>query len=310
MTHPLILSDAERIASRVDLSPLKKKRVLVAGATGLIGTTLCAVLRDRCACVHQMRKGDSIEAYTYWQTYEVIIHAAGYSAPATFTDDRAAPIATGAGLTAILLPKLSPGGTFLFLSSSEIYSGAAPPHRETDIGTVTPTHPRAAYVFGKLTGETICHVFRAARGTDAKIARVSLAYGPGTKRGDTRVLNQFIEQALTRHAISLRDSGGALRSYCYVSDTVEMLLNVLLHGKQAVYNVGGQSMVSVNELAMMIGELTGSSVDFPNTPPDTSAPAAVKLDIGRYADEFGSPDFVPLREGLGRTIEFQRGLYA
>lgn len=309
MTHPLILADAERIASRVDLSPLKGKSVLVTGATGLIGTTLCAAIA--CSGPGALAwQGKTEQGTLEADAYDFIVQAAGSAAPSVFTARPLETLEAAIEDTGICLGHwLRGGGRFLFLSTSEIYSGATPPHRETDIGTATPEHPRAAYIFGKLAGETICHAYRA-QGVDARIARVSLAYGPGTRRGDGRVLNEFIEQALTRKQISLRDSGGAVRTYCYVADTVEMLLNVLLHGKQAVYNVGGQSSVSINELAVLIGELTGAAVDWPNTQPDPAAPGAVRLAMTRYTDEFGAPDYVPLREGLRRTIEFQRGLYA
>jgi hypothetical protein len=83
-------------------------------------------------------------------------------------------------------------------------------------------------------------------------ARIALAYGPGTKKHDTRVLNQFIEKALVQKRIELLDSGEATRTYCYIDDVVEMLWNIVLRGNQEVYNVGGHSVTSIADLAMRI----------------------------------------------------------
>ena len=66
---------------------------------------------------------------------------------------------------------------------------------ESDIGTTTPLHPRASYIEGKRGGETICNAYRS-QGVRAVSARLALAYGPGTRKGDKRAMNSFIEKAL------------------------------------------------------------------------------------------------------------------
>lgn len=287
----------------IDLSPLSGKSVLVTGATGLIGSNLVKALGAAGATV-----------YFYSPQYEVdyVVHAAGYSSPAKFLAEPIKTIIANTDFLRGTLAYLRPGGSFLFLSSAEVYSGSPrQPHFEEDIGTTRPDHPRACYIEGKRCGEAIVNAYRA-QGVNAKIARVALCYGPGTKPCDGRVLNQLIEQGLTKGRITLADRGSAVRLYCYIDDVVEMLLNILLHGKMPLYNVAGMGEpISILGLAQKIGAQLGVPVSVPRMADSKAkgAPQSVRLCINRYSGEFGKEDFVGLDEGLARTIEYQRGLY-
>ncbi len=204
---------------------------------------------------------------------------------------------------------LKKGGTFLYISSSEVYSGNPLPCTEDEIGVTNPSHPRACYIEGKRCGEAICHAY-AKDGCNVKIARLALAYGPGTKENDTRVINQFIQKALTTGNITLLDEGEAQRTYCYVTDAVEMMWKIMLHGKSIVYNVGGFSTLSILELAEEIAMITNASVTLPDDIKRLpGAPDNVQLDMTKTLREFDR-SFVPIIEGLRRTINYQRQLYA
>jgi nucleoside-diphosphate-sugar epimerase len=223
-----------------------------------------------------------------------------------FTKDKIATIGVNTTTTIELFKLLKEGGSFLYISTSEVYSGAPLPHTEEAIGTTSPQHPRACYIEGKRCGEAITMAYRDM-GVDAKIARLSLAYGEGTKKGDTRVMNQLIEKALTLGRIELMDRGDAIRTYCYVEDAVGMMLDILFKGTQPVYNVGGKDTLTIGELAFRIGEITRTEV----TLGDKSirgSPDTVQLDMSRTLFEFPR-EFVPLEEGLKRTIEYQKRLY-
>ena len=212
--------------------------------------------------------------------------------------------------TATLLQKLRPEGAFLFISTSEVYSGLKKTlAHEVDIGSTTPLHPRASYIEGKRCGEAICNAYRS-KGVQATSARLALAYGPGTRRQDKRVLNSFIERALCLGRIELLDAGKAVRTYGYVTDAVELLWQAALHGTQPVYNVGGHSSVTIAELARMVGSMTGVPVVFPDTQAEMAgAPGEVRLDLTRVENEFSKTDFVDLETGLQATIDWQRQLY-
>jgi nucleoside-diphosphate-sugar epimerase len=135
--------------------------------------------------------------------------------------------------------------------------------------------------------------------------------GPGTRPHDKRALNSFIEQALTEHEIRMLDAGAAVRTYCYVSDAVELMWRILLTGNETIYNVGGRHVTTIAALADTIGRLTGATV-IPD-PPWTGvagAPDALHLDLTRVDTEFAKRQYIDLERGLSATIESQRDLYA
>ncbi len=231
---------------------------------------------------------------------DYIIYGAGYGQPQMFGKDKLLTIEINTSSLQKAFGLLKPGGKFLYISTSEIYSGSYPPSKETDIGTTTPQHPRACYIEGKRCGEAICMAHKEM-GVDVKIARLALAYGH-TKLGDTRVLNQFIEQGL-KGTITLKDAGTALRTYCYVQDAVELMWKILLQGKDVVYNVGGFSTITIADLAKEIGKLMNAKVIIPQDDKGlTGAPDNVSLDMEHTLIEFDQ-HFTPLNRGLKLTIE-------
>ena len=338
MTEASILKDAERVCERVDFGRVKGAKVLLTGASGLVGSHMLACLRlarERGAACEVYAQALSeppphtqalLAAPGFHLTRanlarhedclalpeaDVIIHAAGYGQPGMFMLNPAATIELNTTATALLLQKLRPGGSFLFVSTSEVYSGLRKALiTEDDIGVTTPLHPRASYIEGKRCGEAICNAYRS-KGVRAVSARLALAYGPGTRKHDKRALNAFIERGLCEPCIELLDAGAALRTYCYVADAVELLWHALLRGTQPVYNVGGHSTVTIAELARMIGRLTGKEVKFPATASELAgAPEEVRMDLSRAETEFKKTDYIGIEEGLRRTVEWQRALYA
>lgn len=336
MLSQLLWEEAGTPAGRVDFAPLRGASVLVTGATGLIG---CHLLTCLCRAggagffgevVAQSRSGSPDYLAELWGRFgvrslaldlaapasygelpraDVIVHAAGYATPARFTADPLATLQLNTGATVALARRLNPGGRFLFVGSSELYSGLEKErYVEEDVGRTGPDHPRAAYIEGKRGGEVVVHALRA-RGVRAATGRVSLAYGPGTRPGDPRALNAFVERALTDGKIRLQDSGTAVRTYCYVTDVVEMLWAIVLRGQAAVYNVGGVSQTTIRELAETISAMVGVPVVVPAGGAELAgAPPRVQLDLGRVRDELGKTEWVGWEEGLRRTIAWQRAV--
>jgi nucleoside-diphosphate-sugar epimerase len=334
----IIYSDAEKVLSNIDLSPLDGKSILITGASGIIGTHMVATL-----AAYSKKSQKHLTAYFVVQntpsehfrelaafpgatiisgditddafvkslpSTDFVIHAAGYGQPGKFMENPIKTLKLNTVPAFILLEKLKPDGKFLFLSTSEVYSGLpTPPYHEDQIGTTNTDHPRACYIEAKRGGEAICNAYRM-RGVDAKSARASLIYGPGTKPGDARVLNNFIFKALNGN-INLLDQGLAKRTYCYATDAAEMLWDILLYGKDPIYNVGGTSKITIGDLARKIGSIVGAPVTFPENSAHAmaGAPDDVWLDLSKATKEFKKTNFVSLEEGLVRTIEWQRALY-
>lgn len=323
----ILYDDAARVAGGVDLTPLTNKAVLVTGASGLIGLNLIAALMRSPVrwimgasrfglppfCRPWLDDPRFIDLRFEKQPVQppppdFIIHGAGYAQPAKFTAQAIDTLRVNVSMTDRLLAA-SPNARLLFLSSSEVYSGSkSVPHVETDIGCTDPSHPRAAYIEGKRCGEAIVNAWRG-QGANAAIARVCLAYGPGVKADDSRALSEIVRGAVERRHVTLRDSGAALRAWCYVSDAVEMVLQILLRGSQPLYNVGGERAISVRAAAGLVAAMEDAMLEVPaSSGTDRTAPYEARVDIRRYLAEFPGKVFVPLDEGLRRTIAWHKAI--
>ncbi len=332
--YKIIEKETKLLINTVDLEQLKNKKILITGASGLIGVYLSSclnLLQEElnielyCWTNSPIDKefielfkfanfitGDitNVEMYKSLPQFDVIIHAAGYGQPNRFLEDKTKTIELNTTSTINLFNKLNKDGKFLFISTSELYNGLDRPNiNELQIGSTNTDHPRASYIEGKRCGEAICYSF-IDKGFDVKIVRLALAYGPGTKKNDQRVLNSLIQKGLFDEKIELMDSGDAIRTYCYVTDVVEMIYNILLNGKSVVYNVGGKSVTTILELAKLIGNKLDKEVIAPMSSNELNGnPKIVNINIGRYLHEFKKNTFVSLEEGITNTINWQKELY-
>jgi len=342
MVNPLVSiieDDARKLMIAARLQNLANKSILLTGASGLLGTYFLASLRELArdvyaplsvtAVVHsdlfphlntfldfegaRIAQGDltNLDFVNGLGKFDYVIHAAGYGQPGRFMEDPVKTIKLNTSTTLALFDCLAKEGHFLFLSTSEVYSGLPnPPYRETQIGSTNTTHVRSCYIEAKRCGEAICNAYRT-RGVKACSARLALAYGPGTKPADRRVINAFIERGATQGKISLQDMGTARRTYCYVSDAVEILWHILLRGNEPIYNVGGISRTTIAELALKVGDYMEVPVQFPKDVQELGgAPEDVYLDMSLVQKEFNKTQYVPFEEGLARTIEWQKALYS
>lgn len=288
--------------------------LLLTGATGLIGLAIQRILAARHPeVIVTCASRDTLKSQPAWERltkFDYIIHAAGYASPAKFLEHARETAFLNTTALMILLGKLNRDGRLLFISTSEVYSGQhSKGHVESDIGTSLPSDPRGIYIESKRCGEAICHTARREKIT-AMAARVCLAYGPGVKRGDKRVMSELIDSAIQYGSITLKDGGSAFRTYCYVDDVAKMLTNILMKGQQAVYNVGGVSSTTICGLAQRIGRMTNATVRIPRNmaPALDGSPSRVVLSMSRYSREFGEPDYVSWEDGLERTVAYHRQL--
>ena len=342
MVNPLVSiieKDAKKLVAAASLQALAGKSILLTGATGLLGIYFLASLRELssqgyapkfvCAIVHseivapfssflafegaKAVQGDltDLKFVNGLGKFDYIIHAAGYGQPGRFMEDQVKTLQLNTSTTLALFNCLATEGHFLFLSTSEVYSGLPnPPYRENQIGTTNTTHPRSCYIEAKRCGEAICNAYRA-RGVNANSARLALAYGPGTKPADRRVINSFIERGAIQGKITLQDMGTAKRTYCYVSDAVEILWHILLRGTAPIYNVGGLSRTTIADLANNVGDYMKVPVEFPKDAQELGgAPEDVYLDMSLVQKEFNKTQYVSFNEGLSQTIEWQKALYS
>ncbi|HPS31762.1 MAG TPA: NAD-dependent epimerase/dehydratase family protein [bacterium] len=333
--NELLTSDAMKVASCSDFQELTDKRIMITGANGLIGINFLASLIQIANKVHgikifpvihsepsefllpflnsekvQVFRGDLTDE-KFIETLpiaDIIIHAAGSGEPVKFMKNTVASLKINTLTTLKLFEKLNVKGRFLFISSSDIYNGLeSPEYSENQIGNTNTDHPRACYIEGKRTGETICNLYRQ-QGTNAISVRLSLTYGPGTRAGDQRVLPSFIKKALSGK-IELLDKGESVRTFCYISDAIEMMWYIILHGKHSCYNVGGVFSIKIKELASLIGRLLNVPVVIPEVRTGIAgAPDKVFINLDRIMCEYKKRKFIDLEDGINKTIDWYKNL--
>jgi len=316
----------------IDFSSLRNKTILITGSSGLIGLHLLSSLK-------KVQKVLNITIYTWNKTknelfdfifedcntiysditeitnlgflpyFDLIIHSSGYGQPNKFLQNKIKTIEINTTVTLRLLNKLKPNGSFLFISSSEVYNGLYESNvTEDQIGLTNPTHPRSPYIESKRCGEAICNIFRE-NGQNIKVVRLGITYGPGTQIGDTRVINSLIDKGLNDETINLLDDGSSVRSFCYIKDAIEMIWNVIINGKDFIYNVSNNQNMSILDLSMIIGKHLNKSV----TPSKDNNglvgnPKFVNLSIDKYLNEFNKDSFVDIEKGIEHTIKWQKEL--
>lgn len=277
------------------------KKALITGPTGFVGQRLIATAPDDVKII-------SPNDWEKFDEADYIIHAAGYAAPVKFLQDPLRTIQINSRCVTDLFWSLSDKGSrFVYCSTCEVYRGLVHAAIEDEIGTTTPYHKHACYIESKKCGETIVNEFRKS-GENACSVRMGLTYGPGTKKHDTRIINKFIEQALTTGKIELQDAGNAAVTYCYINDMCRMIWKVLENGTQSVYNIGGKHTVTIKELAYNIASIIGADVIEKNEPVMTQFQPI--MNTNRFYNEFGPFPLTGWIEGLKKTIDYQRELYA
>jgi len=323
---------------KIGLEPLRNKTILITGSSGLIGINILSLLQnlrkqlnikiycwslspissyfneifDGCMIInsdlsdnHTKIPNDLIGAFDF------IFHCAGYGQPQKFIENKISTININTQSIILLFSLLKSNGSFLYCSSSEIYSGLdIEKISEKDIGTTSPDHPRACYIESKRCGEAICNIFADSNPEqNIKIARISTVYGPGAKLNDTRVLNSLIQKALNNKRIEMLDSGSSTRTFCYTDDAIEMLLTILLHGKQRTYNITGIDILTIKEVASIIAKTTSSELIIPTSNNGLIGnPKTVIPTIDRYISEFGNKSFMSFESGIENTISWFKDL--
>ena len=339
---PIIRQDIKSVCDSTNIDPFAHSKILLLGANGLIGAYFAHLFQylneeykfgieldlvtrspiTKASRLYDLTdtpgfnfiQKDLSEYATYEKKYDFILHSAGYGSPATFLQE---PIKTidinYIGLKSVLESalKTNPAAKILYLSSSEIYgSPTVFPTPETYPGNSPTTSNRACYVESKRLSEVLALSYVSQYGTYVKIARPALSYGPGMPFEDKRVISQFIQKAYTEKEIRMIDDGRDLRCFCYMSDVLRQLVNILLYSKDTIYNVGSsQEEVSIKELADMIGEIMGVEVigGPGKTDAVAAAPSRVCLDMSKSENEFGFTPIVKMKDGLKNTINWSVG---
>ena len=311
-----------------------KKRVLVTGGAGFIGSHLCARLLDQghqVLCVDNFFTGTraNVGALLDHPDFEIMRHDVTFplfvevdeiynlACPASPVHYQFDPVQTtktsvvGAINMLGLAKRLRV--PILQASTSEVYGDPAiHPQVESYWGNVNPIGPRSCYDEGKRCAETLFFDYRRQHKLKIKVARIFNTYGPHMHPNDGRVVSNFIVQALRGEDITIYGDGQQTRSFCYVDDLVRGLMALMATSDDVTgpINLGNPGEFTMLELAQQVIEQTGSSSKLVFQPLPQDDPRQRQPNITRAKADLGWDVTVPLGVGLGKTIDYFRGVVA
>ncbi len=311
-----------------------KKKVLVTGGAGFLGSHLCERLLkegNEVVCVDNYYTGtkNNIIKIIDDPYFELIRHDITFpvylevdeiynlACPASPIHYQRDPVQTtktsvhGAinllGLAKRLKIKI------LQASTSEVYGDPAEhPQKESYWGNVNPIGFRSCYDEGKRCAETLFFDYHRQHNLPIKVIRIFNTYGPRMHPNDGRVVSNFIMQALQNKDITIYGDGSQTRSFCYVDDLIDGMIKMMASSKDFTgpVNLGNPHESTILEIAQLIVELTNSKskIIFQELPADD--PVMRKPDISLAKDKLNWQPSVELVDGLEKTINYFESLVA
>src|ERR1700720_3849441 len=306
-----------------------KKRVVITGAAGFIGSHLAETLLDRdCSVVgvDNLLTGDLANiAHLAGRDFvfmkhdvtnfihvdgpvDVVLHWASPASPIDYLELPIPTLKVGAlGTHKALGLAKAKGARFVIASTSEVYGDPLEhPQKETYWGNVNPIGPRGVYDEAKRFAEAMTVAYHRYHGLDAKIVRIFNTYGQRMRVNDGRAVPAFISQALRNQDVTAFGDGTQTRSFTYISDLVDGIIRLMLSDVNAPVNIGNPREMTIEEMARTIIEMTGARSRIVYNPLPTDDPKIRQPDITRARTLLDWQPKVALEQGLVNTIAYFR----
>jgi len=307
-------------------------RVLITGAAGFLGSHLCdrfladghtVVGLDNFITGHEDNIAHlagherfslvrhNISTFTYVDgALDGVLHFASPASPVDYLELPIQTLKVGSlGTHNALGIALAKKARFFLASTSEIYGDPlVHPQPERYWGNVNPIGPRGVYDEAKRFAEAMTMAYHRTHGVDTRIVRIFNTYGPRMRPRDGRVVSNFIVQALNGEPITIYGDGAQTRSFCYVDDEIEGIYRLFHRGDADPVNIGNPTEHTVQQLAELVVELTGTASAIVRQPLPEDDPRVRQPDIARARALLGWEPAIGLRDGIRRTIAYFRTL--
>ena len=306
-----------------------KKRIVITGAAGFIGSHLCDALLERGYAVvgvdslltgsidniaHLVNRDftfikHDVTNYIYIAgPVDYVLHWASPASPIDYLELPIPTLKVGAlGTHKALGLAKEKRATFVLASTSEVYGDPLEhPQKETYWGNVNPIGPRGVYDEAKRFAEAMTVAYHRYHGLDTKIVRIFNTYGPRMRVNDGRAVPAFASQALRGEELTVFGDGSQTRSFTYISDLVDGIIRLMLSTVNDPVNIGNPREMTIKEIADTIIRMTGSSSRIVYRPLPTDDPKVRQPDITRARTLLGWEPKVSLEEGLVKTLAYFR----
>jgi dTDP-glucose 4,6-dehydratase len=311
---------------------MERKRVLITGAAGFLGSHLCdRFIKENYHVIgmDNLITGDlkNIEHLFALENFEFYHHDVSkfvyvsgeldyilhFASPASPIDYLKIPIQTlkvgSLGTHNLLGLAKNKGARMIIASTSEVYGDPnVNPQPEEYWGNVNPVGPRGVYDEAKRFQEAMTMAYHTFHGLETRIVRIFNTYGPRMRLNDGRVLPAFIGQALRGEDLTVFGDGSQTRSFCYVDDLVEGIYRLLLSDYAQPVNIGNPDEITIKQFGEEIIKLTGTSQKLVLRDLPVDDPKQRRPDITKAREILGWEPKVSREEGLKITYDYFRSL--